>query len=109
MSESSDPRFLILHRFVAEELGTRCAAIYGAIWYCEQKTDGYAHCSLETMANVTGMSKSTVQRCLRKLQDNSFILRTHEPRDHVPPGYVTLCGPEPKSKQDAGSQIDYSE
>lgn len=108
MNETNGPDYVIVFRFVAEDVGTRCAAVYGAIWFYEQGRDGYAHPSLDTMSTLTGMSKSTVQRCLRKLQTTGYIERISEPADHTPPGYLTQRGPKPKRKQDAGGQIDYS-
>lgn len=94
MSKVSDPEFVKVYRFVTDVVGTNSSAVYGAVWYFEGKTDGYCHASLETLGLATGLSKSTVHRCLWKLMDYGFIERISEPADHTPPGYVTLRGPE---------------
>jgi len=96
MGKATDPLFIEAHVFVTKELGTKCSMVYGALWFYEQKRDAFAHPSLSTMARVTGMSKSSVQRAIRTLLDAGYILKVSEPSeaDHMPTGYVTMKGPE---------------
>jgi len=80
--------------FAVEELGTVGALVYGVIWRHYKMRDGDCHASVETLAEKTGLGKSTVRKYIQILEDHGYILQTRGPSVHEPPHYICMRGPD---------------
>lgn len=81
---------------VVQKAGTTGAIVFGVIQrHCEMR-HGYCHASVETMAELTGLGRSTIRKHIRLLEQEEMIRCIMPFSIHTPPGYVCTYTPNVK-------------
>jgi hypothetical protein len=60
-------------------------------------------CSVDTVAQDTGLSRATVYRCMRQLQDRGWLVQTLPARQHWSPRYRPFVGEPMNATEDSES------